>query len=81
MLEVYTLPGTLDHEPKIVRIAPDVTLRTMESDQAYFARRAGEERETALAAADPQVRGIHLELAERYALLSAAISEAFDQLG
>ena len=37
---------------------------------AYYAARAAEERRLAIASADPNVRAIHLELAEKYAELA-----------
>jgi hypothetical protein len=39
-------------------------------DQSYLAARAGEERRQAMAAANPNVRRIHLEMAARYAALA-----------
>jgi tRNA (Thr-GGU) A37 N-methylase len=38
----------------------------MESDIAYFRRRASEERTAALAAVDKRAREAHVQLAERY---------------
>lgn len=46
----------------------------MESDVAYFSRRANEERAAAMKATHPQARQSHLELAERYAELAGAIA-------
>lgn len=40
----------------------------MSEDQSYFAARANQERQLAMAASDPKVRRIHLELAAEYAL-------------
>lgn len=45
----------------------------MEGDVAYFSRRAAEEREAALQAADPRVRQSHLELAVRYQDFATAV--------
>ena len=52
-----------------------------ESDAAYFSRRAEEEKATAARSADALVRSLHLELAERYTGLSAAIQEAEERIG
>ncbi len=38
----------------------------MDTDTAYFRRRASEERTAALQARDRQVRAAHLEMAQRY---------------
>ena len=38
---------------------------------AYYAARAVEERRLAMAAADPNARAVHLEMAEKYAQLAA----------
>jgi hypothetical protein len=46
----------------------------MEGDVNYFGRRARDERVAAMKAAHPQARQAHLELAERYDELAAAIS-------
>lgn len=81
MRDLYTLPGSASSEAAGQRMAPRVTLRPHESDQDYFARRAVEERAVALASPDPHSRGIHLDLAERYGALSAAIGEATDRIG
>jgi hypothetical protein len=40
----------------------------MSQDHSYFAARAIEERRLAMAASDPSVRRVHLEMAARYAL-------------
>jgi len=40
----------------------------MSQDQSYYAARAIQERRLAMAASDPAVRRIHLELAAQYAL-------------
>ena len=42
----------------------------------YFAARAVEERRLAMAAADPKVRSIHLEMASKYAALAAGEESA-----
>lgn len=52
-----------------------------ESDAHYFRRRADQERRSAMAAPDPVARARHRELAERYASLVAAITEAEEKLG
>jgi hypothetical protein len=44
----------------------------MSSDQSYYAARANQERRLAMAAADPNVRRVHLELAAEYALRAGA---------
>lgn len=46
----------------------------MESDAIYFARRASEEREAAMRAAQSVARQIHLEMAGRYDDLAGAIA-------
>lgn len=46
----------------------------MESDSAYFARRAANERVAAMKAAHPTARQAHLELAKRYDELARAIA-------
>jgi|KBSSwiStaDraftv2_1062776.scaffolds.fasta_scaffold950845_1 hypothetical protein len=45
----------------------------MESDAAYFSRRAQEERRAAQTAAHETARQLHLEMADRYDGLAAAI--------
>lgn len=40
----------------------------MSQDHHYFAARATEERRLAMAASDPAVRRVHLEMAAQYAL-------------
>jgi len=45
----------------------------MEGDSLYFSRRGSEERKAAATAADPRARQAHLELADRYDELAAAI--------
>lgn len=42
---------------------------TIEDDEQYFARRAGQELALAAAAIDPKAKVIHLNLAARYATL------------
>lgn len=49
----------------------------MESDSAYFRRRASEERVAAMKAAHPEARQAHLEMADRYDQLAEAIEPAF----
>jgi hypothetical protein len=41
----------------------------MSRDPSYYAARATEERRLAMAASDPRVRRVHLELAAEYAVL------------
>jgi len=48
----------------------------MESDAEYFARRSVEAKTAALAAASPEARKAHLEMAERYADLAQAITSS-----
>ena len=45
----------------------------METDFAYFDRRAREEREAAMKAPHPEARKAHLEMAGRYDELASAI--------
>ena len=45
----------------------------MEGDSVYFSRRANEERIAAMKASHPAARQAHLDLANRYDELSAAI--------
>lgn len=45
----------------------------MEGDAVYFRRRAREEREAAAKAPHPDARRAHLEMAERYEDIAAAI--------
>lgn len=52
-----------------------------ESDAAYFRRRASEERAFAHGLTDARARALHIELADRYASLAAAIREAEEQIG
>jgi hypothetical protein len=52
-----------------------------ESDLDYFHRRSLEERRLAMAASDMHARELHLELADRYTGLVAAIAEAQDKIG
>jgi hypothetical protein len=47
-----------------------------ESDHDYFGRRAAEEREAAGRASDPLAKRAHLELAQRYDEIVAAIVPA-----
>lgn len=51
-----------------------------ESDFAYFSRRAVEETNAAMTA-QAEAAALHRILAERYALLAAAIQEAQEKLG
>jgi len=45
----------------------------MDGDSVYFSRRGSEERRAATTAADPRARQAHLDLADRYEQLAAAI--------
>jgi hypothetical protein len=45
----------------------------MRGDQFYFIRRGSEERQAAERAVDPRARQAHLDLADRYDELAAAI--------
>lgn len=47
----------------------------------YYAARSVEERRLAMASADPKVRAIHLELAERYAVLAEVTDPTPEQAG
>ena len=53
----------------------------MESDAAYFGRRANAERVAAMKAADPRARKAHLDMAERYDELAKAIASHERLLG
>lgn len=48
----------------------------MEQDVAYFSRRASEERAAASLAEHPNAKQAHLELAERYQEMAAAIDSS-----
>jgi hypothetical protein len=52
----------------------------MDGDSLYFSRRGSEERKAAETAADPRARQAHLELADRYDELAAAIG-SHEQVG
>jgi hypothetical protein len=56
-------------------------LRSHESGAEYFGRRAAEERAFTAGLSNHQTKALHLEIADRYRQLSAAIQEADDQLG
>jgi hypothetical protein len=60
-----------------------VSVGVIEGDQVYFCRRAHEERDAAMKAPHPSARQAHLEMAERYDELAAAIAShhAFVQDG
>ena len=47
----------------------------MQSDAVYFSRRADQERAAASQASCPNARDAHLQMAERYGELAAAIAE------
>lgn len=81
MRDLYMLPGGHPGQSGNERPCLETVSRPHESDQDYFARRAQEEREVAQSSPDSQSRSIHLELAERYRVLSASIGEAVDKLG
>jgi hypothetical protein len=70
------LPEPRHHRPSSGRV-----LQPVESDASYFARRAAEERATAEQAGTSVSRSLHLELAERYAGLAAAIREVEERIG
>lgn len=53
----------------------------METDIAYFRRRASEERTAALQARDPAARDAHRELAKRYEDLVHAMTAHEQRLG
>jgi len=53
----------------------------MESDIAYFRRRASDERTAALQASEPAARDAHRELAERYEDLVHAMTAHERHLG
>jgi len=50
-------------------------------DSAYHAARAAEERRLAMAAGDPNVRAIHLEMAVKYEQLAQAAGFAPEPVG
>jgi hypothetical protein len=52
----------------------------METDVAYFRRRASEEHVAATAAGHPQARRAHVDMAKRYENLARAIEVKEDQL-
>ena len=52
----------------------------MDNDELYFARRATDERAAAALATDQRARQAHVELAERYEDLSAAIADSVPDL-
>lgn len=66
---------------KPCRPTPHAREAVFESDHEYFDRRGKEERLRADAINDPLARSLHLDLANRYATLSAAIREAADRTG
>jgi len=47
----------------------------MESDRAYFMRRAAEERAAAVSASHPGARRSHIEMADRYDELATAMGD------
>jgi hypothetical protein len=51
----------------------------MSQDPSYYVARAIEERRLAMAATDPVVRRIHLELAAEYALRAGTNDDASEQ--
>lgn len=53
----------------------------MESDLAYFRRRASEERTASLQARHPEARRAHIQLAERYEDLVRAMNATEELLG
>lgn len=53
----------------------------MESDFAYFARRAEEERSAAAEAAHPEAQQRHVEMAERYEDLVRGIAMSHREMG
>lgn len=53
----------------------------METNQAYYARRAVAERVAASEAKDARSRHAHLDLAARFDLLAAAIGEVDSKIG
>ena len=58
---------------KVARRWSERALEPLESDASYFHRRSAEERASAAGAQTDLTRALHLELAQRYAGLSAAI--------
>ena len=53
----------------------------MESDIAYFRRRASDERSAALQARDPRAREAHVQMAERYEDLVRGMARYDEHLG
>lgn len=51
------------------------------NDPSYYAARAIEERRLAMAAADPKVRRVHLELAAKYAELAGGGGQILAEQG
>jgi len=53
----------------------------MESQQSYYARRAGAERNAARRAKDARARHAHLDLAARFDQLAAVVGEVDREVG
>jgi hypothetical protein len=73
VMEPAIRPVTVDNRKK-GRVISDFRGADMESDAIYFARRAAQERAAAIKARHPGARQAHLDIADRYDDLIAAIS-------
>jgi hypothetical protein len=78
--DLYIIAGGRSPAAPAQRPAARTSAGVYESDQAYFTRRSAEERACA-EQAGVEGRAAHLELAELYAGLAAAIGEAQDKIG
>jgi hypothetical protein len=78
---MHFLPGLEVPVPSVVRPRMVRGAVPPESDASYFCRRSAEERASAAEAGNDLTRALHVELAERYANLSAAIREVEERIG
>lgn len=78
---LHFLSGQDAPAPKHGRPRVERELAFAESDSTYFSRRAREERASAEVAVNDMTRALHLELADRYANVSAAIREVEERIG
>ena len=78
--ELYLLPGHAEPTPASSRKPPLVSVRPIESDADYFERRARQEVERAGTVGKTHISAIHLELANRYSTLAAAIRETQERM-
>ena len=70
---VHLLPGQIDGTAPPPAEKRSAARASTESDEAYFLRRASEERAAAMQASVACARTAHLKLAGRYAELAATI--------